>query len=134
MRFIVMAIATKESEAAPPPEPEAFVAMQQYNEEAVKAGVLLAAEGLTPSSKGARVKFDGDERTVIDGPFAESKELVAGFSIIQVKSLAEAIEWVKRAPNVSPTGKAVVEIRKLMDVEDFGEEFTPNAEVAKVKY
>jgi hypothetical protein len=134
MRFIVMAIATKESEAAPPPEPEAFVAMQQYNEEAVKAGVLLAAEGLTPSSKGARVKFDGDERTVIDGPFAESKELVAGFSIIQVKSLAEAIEWVKGAPNVSPTGKAVVEIRKLMDVEDFGEEFTPNAEVAKVKY
>jgi hypothetical protein len=134
MRFIVMAIATKESEAAPPPEPEAFVAMQQYNEKAVKAGVLLAAEGLTPTSKGARVKFDGDERTVIDGPFAESKELVAGFSIIQVKSLAEAIEWVKRAPNVSPTGKAVVEIRKLMDVEDFGEEFTPNAEVAKVKY
>jgi hypothetical protein len=134
MRFIVMAIATKESEAAPPPEPEAFVAMQQYNEKAVKAGVLLAAEGLTPTSKGARVKFDGDERTVIDGPFAESKELVAGFSIIQVKSLAEAIEWVKGAPNVSPTGKAVVEIRKLMDVEDFGEEFTPNAEVAKVKY
>ena len=134
MRFIVMAIATKESEAAPPPTPEAFAAMQQYNEELVKAGVLLAAEGLTPTSKGARVKFDGDERTVIDGPFAESKELVAGFSIIQVKSLAEAIEWVKGAPNVSPTGKAVVEIRKLMDVEDFGEEFTPNAEVAKVKY
>ena len=134
MRFIVMAIATKESESAPPPKPEAFVAMQEYNEEAVKAGVLLAAEGLTASSKGARVKFDGDERIVTDGPFAEAKEVVAGFSIIQVKSLAEAIEWVKGAPNVSPTGKAVVEIRKLMDVEDFGEEFTPNAEVAKVKY
>jgi hypothetical protein len=134
MRFIVMAIATKESEAAPPPEPEAFVAMQQYNEKAVKAGVLLAAEGLTPTSKGARVKFDGDERTVIDGPFAESKELVAGFSIIQVKSLAEAIEWVKRAPNVAPSGKGEVEIRKLMDVEDFGEGFTPNEEIAKVKF
>jgi hypothetical protein len=134
MRFIVMAIATKESEAAPPPEPEAFVAMQQYNEKAVKAGVLLAAEGLTPTSKGARVKFDADERTVIDGPFAESKELVAGFSIIQVKSLAEAIEWVKRAPNCSPDGKGEVEVRKLMDIEDFGEGFTPNDEIAKVKF
>ena len=134
MRFIVMAIATKESESAPPPKPEAFVAMQEYNEEAVKAGVLLAAEGLTASSKGARVKFDGDERTVIDGPFAETKEVVAGFSIIQVNSLQEAIEWVKRAPNVSPNGKAEVEIRKLMDVEDFGEGFTPNEEIAKVKY
>ena len=108
--------------------------MQEYNEEAVKAGVLLAAEGLTASSKGARVKFDGDERTVIDGPFAETKEVVAGFSIIQVNSLQEAIEWVKRAPNVSPNGKAEVEIRKLMDVEDFGEGFTPNEEIAKVKY
>ena len=95
--------------------------MQRYNEEAVKAGVLLAAEGLTATSKGARVKFNGDERTVIDGPFAEIKELVAGFSIIQVKSLEEAIEWVKRAPNVSPNGEAEVEIRKLMDVEDFGD-------------
>ena len=134
MRFIVMAMATKESEAGPPPKPEAFVAMQQYNEAAVKAGVLLAAEGLTASSKGARVKFSGDKRTVIDGPFTETKELVAGFSIIQVKSLEEAIEWVKRAPNVSPNGEAEVEIRKLMDVEDFGEGFTPNPEIAKVKY
>jgi hypothetical protein len=134
MRFMVMAIATKESEVGPPPKPEAFVAMQKYNEEAVKAGVLLAAEGLTPTSKGARVKFSGDERTVIDGPFAETKELVAGFSIIQVKSLEEAIDWVKRAPNVSPNGKAEVEIRKLMDVEDFGDGFTPNPEIAKVKY
>jgi hypothetical protein len=134
MRFIVMAIATTESEVAPPPKPEAFVAMQEYNEEAVKAGVLLAAEGLTPTSKGARVKFDGDERIVIDGPFAESKEVVAGFSIIQAKSLDEAIDWVKGAPNVSPNGKGTVEIRKLMDVGDFGEGFTPNEEVAKVKF
>jgi hypothetical protein len=134
MRFIVMAMATKESEAAPPPKPEAFAVMQEYNEKAVKAGILLAAEGLTPTSKGARVKFNGDERTVIDGPFAETKELVAGFMIIKVKSREEAIEWVKRAPNVSPNGKAEVEIRKLMDIEDFGEGFTPNPEIAKVKF
>jgi hypothetical protein len=134
MRFIVMGMATKESEAAPPPKPEAFAAMQKYNEELVKAGILLAAEGLAPTSKGARVKFSGDQRTVIDGPFAETKELVAGFTILKVKSLEEAIEWVKRAPNVSPNGEAVVEIRKLMDVEDFGEGFTPNPEIAKVKF
>ena len=134
MRFIVMGMATKEAEAAPPPKPEAFVAMQKYNEELVKAGILLAAEGLAPTSKGARVKFSGDERTVIDGPFAETKEVVAGFTILQVKSLEEAIEWVKRAPNVNPNGKGEVEIRKLMDVEDFGDAFTPNPEIAKVKY
>jgi hypothetical protein len=134
MRFMVMAIVTKESEGGPPPKPEAFAAMQQYNEELVKAGVLLAAEGLTPSSNGVRVKFSGEKRTVIDGPFAETKELIAGFSIIQVKSREEAIEWVKRAPNVSPNGEGIVEIRKLMDVEDFGEGFTPNEEIAKVKY
>ena len=134
MRFIIMGMATKEVEAGPPPKPEAFAAMQKYNEDAAKAGILLAAEGLTPASKGARVKFSGDKRTVIDGPFTESKELVAGFSIIQVESLEEAIEWVKRAPNVSPNGEAQVEIRKLMDVEDFGDGFTPNPEIAKVKY
>jgi hypothetical protein len=135
MRFMVMAIATKESEAGPPPTPEAFAAMQKYNEAAAKAGILLAAEGLTPTSKGTRVKFSGDERTVIDGPFAETKEVIAGFSIIRVKSKEEAIEWVKRAPNVfSPSGEAVVEIRKLMDVEDFGDAFTPNPEIAKVKF
>jgi hypothetical protein len=127
-------MATKESEAGPPPKPEAFVAMQKYNEELVKAGILLAAEGLAATSKGARVKFSGDKRTVIDGPFTETKELVAGFSIIQVKSLEEAIEWVKRAPNVSPNGEGEVEIRKLMDVEDFGDGFTPNPEIAKVKF
>ena len=134
MRFIVMGMATKESEAGPPPPPEAFVAMQQYNEDSVKAGVLLAAEGLSPTSKGARVKLTGDECTVIDGPFTETKEVVAGFSIIRVNSLDDAIDWVKRAPNVFPNGEAVIEIRKLMDAEDFGEAFTPNAEIAKVKY
>jgi hypothetical protein len=133
MRFIVMGMATKESEAGPPPTPEAFAAMQKYNEEAVKAGILLAAEGLAPSSKGVRVKVSGDTRTVIDGPFAESKEVVAGFSIIKVKSLEEAIEWVKRAPNVS-NGEVEIEIRKLMDVEDFGDGFTPTPEIAKVKF
>ena len=134
MRFIVMAMAAKESEGAPPPKPEAFVAMQKYNEAAVKAGVLLAAEGLTPTSKGARVKFNGDKRTVIDGPFAETKEVVAGFMIIKVKSLEEAIEWVKRAPNVNPNVEGQVEIRKLMDIVDFGEGFTPNPEIAKLKF
>jgi len=134
MRFIVMAMARKESEAGPPPKPEAFAAMQEYNEELAKAGILLAAEGLAPTSKGARVKFSGDQRTVMDGPFAETKEVVAGFSIIQVNSLEEAIQLVKRTPNIFPKGEAVVEIRKLMDVEDFGEGFTPNAEIAKVKF
>ena len=136
MRFIVMAMAKKESGGGPPPSPEAFAAMQKYNEEAAKAGVLLAAEGLSP--QGVRVKFSGDERIVIDGPFTESKELVAGFTIIQVKSKEEAIEWVKGAPNGSPNGEGEVEIRKLMDVEDFGDmlgdAFTPNEEIAKVKY
>ncbi len=133
MRFMVMVMATKESEAGVVPKPEAFVAMQEYNTELVKAGVLLAAEGLAATSKGARVKFSGDKRLVIDGPFAETKELVAGFSIIQVKSLEEAIEWVKRTPNIFPNGEAEVEIRKVMDVEDFGDAFTPNPEIAKVK-
>jgi hypothetical protein len=133
MRFMVMVMATTEWEASPPPTPQEFAAMQKYNEELAKAGILLAAEGLAPSSQGARVKFNGDGRTVVDGPFAESKELVAGFSIIQVKSLEEAIELVKRTPNVFPHGEAQVEIRKVMDVEDFGEAFTPNPEIAKVK-
>jgi hypothetical protein len=133
MRFMVMVMATKESEAGALPKPEAFVAMQEYNAELVKAGVLLAAEGLAATSKGARVKFSGDKRIVIDGPFAETKELVAGFSIIQVKSLEEAIEWVKRTPNIFPNGEVEVEIRKVMDVEDFGDGFTPNPEIAKVK-
>ena len=134
MRFMIIGKATKDSEAGILPKPEAFAAMQAYHEDLVKAGILLAAEGLAPTSKGARVKFSGEKRTVIDGPFAETKEVVAGFSIIRVKSLEEAIEWVKRAPNLSPDGEAEVEIRKLMDVEDFGDEFTPNPEIAKVKF
>jgi len=134
MRFMVMVMATKESEVGIPPKPEAYAAMGKYNAELVKAGVLLAAEGLAESSKGARVKFSGDKRTVIDGPFAETKEVVAGFSIIQVKSMEEAIELVKRVPNIFPNGEAEVEIRKLMDVEDFGDGFTPNPEIAKVKF
>ena len=133
MRFMIIGKATTESEAGILPKPEAFAAMQEYNEQLIKAGILLAAEGLTASSKGARVQFRGDQRIVVDGPFAETKELIAGFSIIQVKSLAEAIEWVKRVPNVFPGGEAEVEIRKLMDLEDFGDDFTPNPEIAKVK-
>ena len=133
MRFMVMVMATKESEAGDLPKPEEFAAMQKYNEELAKAGILLAAEGLAPTSKGARVKFSGDKRTVIDGPFTETKELVAGFSILQVKSLEEAIEWVKRVPNIFPNGETEVEIRKVMDIEDFGDAFTPNPEIAKVK-
>ena len=134
MRFIIMGKATKESEAGILPKPEAFVAMQEYNEELVKAGILLAAEGLAPTSKGARVMFSADKVTVIDGPFAETKEIVAGFSILRVNSLQEAIEWVKRVPNIFPNGEAEIEIRKLMDVEDFGDGFTPNEEIAKVKF
>jgi hypothetical protein len=133
MRFMIIGKATKESEAGILPTPEAMAAMQKYNEALVKAGILLAAEGLSASAKGARVKFSGDERIVIDGPFTETKELIAGFTIIQVKSLDEAIEWVKRAPNLSSNGEAEVEIRKVMDLEDFGDAFTPNPEIAKVK-
>ena len=132
MRFMIMAITTNETAPTAPPKPEAFVAMQQYNEKAAKAGMLLAAEGLTPKS--VRVQFDGEQRSITDGPFTESKEMIAGFMIIKVNSLQDAIEWVKRAPNVSPDGKGLVEIRKLMDIEDFGEGFTPNEEIAKVKF
>ena len=134
MRFILMGMATQESEAGPPPKPEAFVAMQEYNEDLAKRGILLAAEGLASTSKGARVTFNDEERIVTDGPFAEAKEVVAGFSIIKANSLEDAIDLVKRTPNIFPNGKAVVEIRKLMDVEDFGEGFTPNEEIAKVKF
>jgi hypothetical protein len=130
---MVMVMTSTEAEAGPPPRPEEFAAMQEYNEELVKAGILLAAEGLAPTSKGARLRFSGNKCTVIDGPFTEAKELVAGFSIIQVPSLQDAIELVRRAPH-SPNGGAEIEIRKLMDVEDFGDGFTPNEEIAKVKF
>ena len=124
MRFMVIVPASKESEAGVLPSGEALVKMGKFNEELVKAGVMLAGEGLHPSSKGARVKFSGEKRTVIDGPFAESKELIAGFWLIQVKSLDEAIEWVKRVPN--PTGEeGEIEIRQVFEAEDFGDALTP---------
>ena len=123
MRFMVMVKATADSEAGVMPTTELLEAMGAYNEELVKAGIMLAGEGLHPSSKGARVRFDGASRTVIDGPFAETKELVAGFWIWQVSSLEEAIEWVKRCPNPMP-GSSEIEIRQVFASEDFGEEFT----------
>jgi hypothetical protein len=120
MRFMVMVKATPESEKKGAlPDPQLLLEMGKYNEELMKAGVLLALDGLHPSSKGARVKFSGKSRTVIDGPFTEAKELVAGFSILQVKSLEEAIEWVKRAPNCNPGGDSEVEIRQIFEMEDF---------------
>jgi hypothetical protein len=124
MRFMVIIKATKETEAGVMPSEKLLTEMGRYNEELVKAGVMLAGEGLHPSSKGARVKFSGSERTVIDGPFGETQDLIAGFWLWQVKSKAEAIEWVKRCPN--PTGeKAEIEIRQVFEAEDFGAEFTP---------
>jgi len=125
MRFMVIVKATKSSEAGELPDQKLLAEMGKYNEELAKAGVMLAGEGLQPSSKGARVRFSGPKRTVIDGPFAETKELVAGFWLIQAKSKEEAIEWVKRAPNPSPGQEAEVEIRQVFEFEDFGAEFTP---------
>ena len=124
MRFMVMVKATEESEAGVMPSEELLTEMGKYNEELVKAGVMLAGEGLHPSSKGARVRFSGKERTVIDGPFTETKELVAGFWLIQVKSKEEAIEWVKRCPNPMD-GESEIEIRQVFEAEDFGDELTP---------
>ena len=124
MRFMVMVKASADSEAGVLPSQELLDAMGRYNEELVKAGVLLAADGLQPSSKGARVRFSGSKRTVIDGPFAETKELIAGFWIIQVRSREEAIEWVKRCPNPMP-GESEIEIRQIFEPDDFGENFTP---------
>ena len=124
MRFMVIVKANKESEAGILPSQELLEKMGKYNEELVKAGVMLAGEGLQSSSKGARVNFSGDKRTVTDGPFAETKELIAGFWMWKVKSKEEAIEWVKRCPN--PTGTdGEIEIRQLFEMEDFGTELTP---------
>jgi hypothetical protein len=125
MRFMVIIKANADSEAGVMPSTEQLTAMGNYNEELVKAGVMLAGEGLHPSSRGARVRFDTDGRTtVVDGPFAETKELIAGFWIIQASSKDEAVEWVKRIPNV--TGEETeVEVRQVVDVEDFGAELTP---------
>jgi hypothetical protein len=124
MRFLVMVKATKDSEAGKMPDATLLEEMGKFNEELVKAGVMLAGEGLHPSSKGVRVRFNGDTRTVIDGPFAETKELVAGFWIWQVKSRDEAIEWVKRCPNPHP-GESEIEIRQLFETADFGDAMTP---------
>lgn len=123
MRFMVMVKATADSEAGVMPSEELLAAMGRYNEELVEAGVMLAGEGLQPSAKGARVRFSGSQRTVVDGPFVETKELVAGFWIFQVASLEECIEWVKRCPNPMP-GDSDIEIRQIFEAEDFGEEFT----------
>ena len=125
MRFMVLVKATKESEAGVMPSTDLLAAMGKYNEELVKAGVMLAGEGLQSSSKGARVRFNGAKRTVIDGPFAETKELVAGFWLWQCRSREEAIEWAKRCPNPFPEGESEIEIRQVFEAEDFGAEFTP---------
>ncbi|WP_460141870.1 YciI family protein [Pseudomonas sp. S2_E01] len=125
MRFMIIIKASAHSEAGLMPSTELLTAMGHYNEALAKAGVLLAGEGLHPSSKGARVRFNGDKRTVIDGPFAETKELIAGFWLWQVNSREEAIEWVKRCPNPMPGTDAEIEIRQVFEAADFGDEFTP---------
>ncbi|HEY0662031.1 MAG TPA: YciI family protein [Lysobacter sp.] len=122
MRFMLIVKANQDSEAGVMPSEQELTEMGRYNEELVKAGVLLAGEGLHPSSKGARVRFDGGKRAVIDGPFGETKELVAGFWLIQVKSLEEAIEWVKRVPF---SGGEEIEIRQVFEADDFGDALTP---------
>ena len=124
MRFMVMVKATKDSEAGVMPSQQRLAEMGRYNEELVKAGVLLAGEGLHPSSRGVRVRFSGKERTVIDGPFAETKELVAGFWLLQVRSKEEVIEWVRRCPNPFD-GESEIEIRQVFEADDFGEALTP---------
>jgi hypothetical protein len=122
---MILVKADKNSEAGVLPDKKLLADMGKYNEELAKAGVLLAGEGLHPSSKGARVRFSGDRRTVIDGPFSETKELIAGFWLIQAKSKEEAIEWVKRAPNPFPGTESEIEVRQVFEAEDFGPEFTP---------
>jgi hypothetical protein len=133
MRFMIIVKASKDSEAGIMPSTELLTEMGKYNEELAKSGVLLAGEGLEPSSKGARVKFAGSKRIVTDGPFAETKELIAGFWLIQVKSKAEAIEWVKRAPNPMPRTESEIEIRQVFEADDFGEALTPELKQAEEK-
>lgn len=124
MKFMILVKATKDSEAGAMPTEQLLTEMGRYNEELVKAGIMLSGEGLHPSSKGVRVQFSGAKRTVVDGPFTETKELLAGFWMWQVKSLDEAIEWVKRCPNPMP-GDSEIEIRQVFEAEDFGEAYTP---------
>ena len=125
MQFMMIVKATAESEAGVMPKPEQILEMQKYNEELVREGVLIAAEGIHSSAKGARVYFDGDKKTVVDGTFTETKELISGFWIIQAKSLEEAVEWARRAPNPSFGGKTNIEIRQVITMEDFGDAVTP---------
>ena len=125
MRFMILVKADKNSEAGVMPDEKLLADMGNYNDELVKAGVMLAGEGLHPSSKGARVRFDGDKRSVTDGPFAEAKELVAGFWLWQVKSMEEAIEWARRCPDPMPGEDATLELRPVFEAEDFGAEFAP---------
>lgn len=132
MRVMVMVKATKDSEAGVMPSTELLAAMGKYNEELVKAGIMLAGEGLKPSSKGKRVRFSGTKRSVIDGPFAETKELIAGFWIWQVRSMEEAVEWLKRCPNPMP-GESEIEIRPFFEAADFGENFTPELQKQEQK-
>ncbi|WP_136418593.1 YciI family protein [Herbaspirillum sp. ST 5-3] len=125
MRVMILIKADKKSEAGVMPDEKLLAEMGKFNEELVKAGIMLAGEGLHPSSKGKRVRFSGDKRSVIDGPFAETKELIAGFWLWQVKSMEEAVEWVRRCPNPMIGGEAEIEIRPVFEAEDFGAEFTP---------
>ena len=124
MRFMVIVKATPASESGAMPDEQMLTEMTRYNEELVKAGVLVAGDGLLPSSRGARVRFSGSQRTVLDGPFAEAKELIAGYWIFEVESLAKAVEWVKRCPNPMPE-ESEIEIRQIASAEDFGEALTP---------
>src|SRR5712672_3551371 len=125
MRFMCIVEATEMSEKGALPDQKLLADMGKFNEEVARAGVMLAGEGLQPSSKGARVRFSGEKRTVIDGPFSETKELIAGFWIIQAKSKEEAIEWMKRCPNPHPGTESDIEIRQIFEAEDFGAEYTP---------
>ncbi|MHC8371856.1 YciI family protein [Pseudomonas sp. MDT1-85] len=125
MRFMIIVKASPDSEAGVMPSEELMTAMGNFNEELAKAGILIDCDGLQPSSKGARVRFSGDQRTVVDGPFAATRELIAGYWLWQVKSKEEAIEWVKRCPNPMPGTEAEIEIRQVYEAEDFGAEFTP---------
>jgi hypothetical protein len=131
MRFMVMLKADKNTEAGKLPDTKLLAAMGKYNEELVKAGVMLAGEGLQPSSKGARVKFSGNKRVVTDGPFTESKDLIAGYWVFKVNSKEEAIDWVKRCPMPLEAGEAEIEIRQMYEAEDFGPEFTPELREAE---
>jgi hypothetical protein len=133
MKVMVIVKASPESEAGKMPSMELLTAMGNYNEELVKAGILLAADGLHPSSKGKRVHFSGGNRTVIDGPFTETKELIAGYWLFQVKSMEEAVEWVKRCPNPMESDSDI-EIRQVFEMEDFGAEFTPELQAQEERF